>query len=139
MAPRKPVPKKLPHTAPYWDAAAEGKLVVQRCSSCDEFWFYPRLVCPGCMGIEFVWDDASGRATLYSYIRIARPVPGWEGEAGYVVAMVELAEGPRMMTNILTDQPELLELDMPLRVVFEDRDGTKIPQFAPEETADVQA
>lgn len=132
MTTQKVLPTSVPHTAPYWEAAQNEQLVVQYCKSCETPWFYPRLVCPSCLGTDFTWRPASGKGTLYTWIRINRPVSGWQNEPGYVVAMVALAEGPRMMANVLTEHPDQLQIDMPLTIVFEDRDGTMIPQFMPD-------
>ena len=79
------------------------------------------------------WFTASGEATLYSYVINHRPAPGFEGEAPYAIAVVQLAEGPRMMTNLtgVPNTPEDLVLDMPLRVTFERRGDVAVPLFAP--------
>jgi uncharacterized protein len=133
----KPVPKPTPETQPFWDGAAEGELRIQRCETCERHYFYPRPSCPRCGGDQVEWVRASGRATLYSYVINHRPAPGFEAEAPYAIAVVELEEGVRMMTNIVgvPNTPENLPLDMRLRVVFEQRDGMHVPLFEPEEPA----
>jgi len=77
--------------------------------------------------------QASGRATLYSYVISHRPAPGFEDDAPYAIAVVELEEGPRMMTNIVGVEitPENLVLDMPLHVQFAARGEQQVPVFAP--------
>lgn len=126
-------PRPTPETLPYWEAANQGELLIQRCRSCEKPFFYPRLACPGCGSKEVVWVRASGRATLHTYLVNHRPAPGFEDDAPYAIAVVELEEGPRMMTNIvgLPNTPEALELDMALEVRFEARGDQMVPVFAP--------
>ncbi|XVV38340.1 Zn-ribbon domain-containing OB-fold protein [Streptomyces sp. CA-100214] len=125
-------PKATPETAPYWDAANEGRLSIQRCTPCGRPYFYPRPNCPHCGSAKVEWFDASGRARLVSYIINRRPAPGFE-DVSPVIALVELEEGPRMLTNIVgvAPEPEQLLLDMPLTVAFESRGGQAVPVFAP--------
>ena len=131
----KPVPVPTPETRPYWDGCAAGELRIQRCVDCREPYFYPRDICPACGSGSVEWFTASGRATLYSYIINHRPAPGFEDEAPYAIAVVQLAEGPRMMTSIrgVPATPEALVLDMPLRVAFEQRGDIWLPVFAPDQ------
>lgn len=130
----KPVPVPTPETQPYWDAAEAGELKLQRCTDCDTPFFYPRSTCPLCASDAVEWFTASGRATLYSYTITHRPAPGFE--APYAIAVVQLEEGPRMMTNIVgvENTPDSLVLDMDLEVTFEKRGDVTIPQFTPAAT-----
>lgn len=134
---KKPVPKPTPETQPYWEGAQRGELRVQRCRECGRHYFYPRPFCPACGSSNVEWVVASGRARLHSYVINHRPAPGFEDEAPYAIAVVELEEGPRMMSNVVgvENTPEALVLDMELEVTFEDRDGRRIPQFRPARTA----
>lgn len=127
----KAVPAPTPETQPFWDGARAGELRIQRCRTCGEAYFYPRPFCPGCAGDDVEWFTASGRATLASYVICERPAPGFEPP--YVIALVELAEGPRMMTSIVGVEPtpEALPLDLPLTVRFEERGDLAVPVFAP--------
>lgn len=131
--PTKPVPKALPETQPYWDATARHELQIQRCTSCSTPFFYPRTTCPSCGSTEVEWFTASGNATLYSYVINHRPAPGWQDEAPYAIAVVQLEEGPRLMTSIvgIEPTPENLELDMALSVDFEERGDMTLPVFRP--------
>ena len=128
----KAVPVPTPDTQPFWDGCAAGELRIQRCLDCAQPYFYPRPVCPACGSANVEWFTASGEATLYSYVISHRPAPGF-GEAPYAVAVVQLAEGPRMMTNLtgVPNTPQDLVLDMPLRVTFERRGDVTLPIFAP--------
>jgi uncharacterized OB-fold protein len=131
----KAVPVPTPETQPYWDGCAAGELRIQRCVDCGKPYFYPRPLCPSCGSGHVEWFTASGRATLYSYVISHRPAPGFEAEAPYAIAVVELAEGPRMMTSLVGVQatPQALVLDMPLRVTFEQRGDISLPVFTPAE------
>jgi uncharacterized protein len=129
----KPAPKPTPETQPFWDGAAAGELRIQRCQTCERHYFYPRPSCPHCGSDDVEWVRATGRATLYSYVINHRPAPGFEGEGPYAIAVVELEEGVRMMTNIVgvANTPENLPLDMELQVVFEQRGEVTVPLFEP--------
>lgn len=127
----KPVPRPTPETQPFWDGTAAGELRIQRCRACQRHYFYPRPSCPRCGSADVEWVRASGRATLYSYVINHRPAPGFDGP--YTIAVVELEEGVRMMTNLVgvRPDPEELVLDMPLRVTFEERGDVHVPLFEP--------
>ena len=130
--PRRALPKPTPETAHFWDGARAGELRLQRCGPCQHAYFPPRPFCPACGSRDVAVFAASGRATLYSYVINHRPAPGFEGP--YAIAVVELAEGPRMMTNIVgcEQTPEALVLDMPLEVEFEaQNDEIALPLFRP--------
>src|ERR1700691_1162707 len=97
------IPQPTPDTLPFWRAAKEGRLILPRCEACGPF-FYPRSFCPKCGSSKLDWIEASGRATLYSYVINVTPLaPGYA--APYVIAVVSLEEGPRMMANILEVEP----------------------------------
>jgi uncharacterized OB-fold protein len=129
----KPVPVPTPETQPFWDGCAAGELRIQQCTDCRKPYFYPRPVCPDCGSENVEWFTASGRATLYSYVISHRPAPGFADDGPYAIAVVQLEEGPRMMTNIvgLPATPEALVLDMPLEITFEPRGHISLPQFKP--------
>ena len=126
-------PEPTPDTRPFWDAAQSKILKIQRCNSCHQWFFYPRPFCPLCGSSSVKWVETSGRARLHSYLINQRPGPGFEELGPYVVAVVELHEGPRMMSNIVDVEPdpEQLQLDMELEVVFEERGGVSVPLFRP--------
>ncbi|NYT63552.1 Zn-ribbon domain-containing OB-fold protein [Alcaligenaceae bacterium] len=126
----KPVP--TPETQHFWDGTREHKLLLQQCESCSHVYFPPRPFCPKCSGRSVKVVPSSGRAKLYSYVIGQRPAPGFEPP--YSIAVVELAEGPRMMSNIVEcpQTPEALVLDMPLEVTWLAIDETiTLPQFRP--------
>lgn len=130
-APAKPAPQATPETEPFWEAAAAGQLCLPRCQPCDRFFFPPRPFCPACLSDDVVWEAASGRGRLHTYVINHRAAPGFEPP--YAIAVVELDEGPRMMANIVDcDQtPEALALDMALEVTFEQRGAMAVPVWRP--------
>jgi uncharacterized OB-fold protein len=117
-------------TQPYWDAAKEGKLLIKRCSACGRAHFYPRPFCPHCWSDEVDWEEASGRATLYTFTIVRRnDLPPFPDRVPYVAAVVDLEEGPRMMTNVEGCDPDDVEIGMDLVVAFRDEDDFAIPVF----------
>jgi uncharacterized OB-fold protein len=125
-------PMPTPETMHFWEGTRTGELRLQRCNACRKAYFPPRPFCPFCACREVSIFRASGKGRLYSYVIHHRPVPGFTPP--YAIAVVELDEGPRMMTNI-TDcpqTPEALVLDMPLEVAFEKLDDEiTLPLFRP--------
>jgi uncharacterized OB-fold protein len=129
---KRPRPQPTPETQHYWDGAREGELRLQRCDDCGKAYFPPRPFCPACAGRNVVVFAASGRGRLFSYVIHHRAAPGFTPP--YAIAVVELEEGPRLMTNIVgcPQTPEALVLDMPLEVVFEKLDDLiSLPMFRP--------
>ncbi|MFC9262294.1 Zn-ribbon domain-containing OB-fold protein [Streptomyces hydrogenans] len=126
-------------TRPYWDAAAEGRLLLRRCRACARPHHYPREFCPHCWSEDVDWEPASGRATLYTWSVVHRnDLPPFGERVPYVAAVVDLAEGPRMMTQVVDVPEDDLRADMALEVVFRTgEDGVAVPVFtAPGRTAD---
>ena len=131
---RKPVPVATPESDFFWDKTRKHELWIQICVDCDTAFFYPRMICPDCLEDKIEWFKTSGKGFLYTYMINHRPPPGFEDEAPYAIAIVQLDEGPRMMTNIvgIENTPENLVLDMPLEVVFEDIvDDMSLPKWRP--------
>ena len=128
------VPPVSPLTEPYWAAARDGRLVVQWCQQCQSPMFPPRAHCPSCGSGDLQWRPASGAATVYSYTVAHRPPhPVLRQQCPLVVAIVELAEGPRLVTNIVGCDPGDVEVGMPVQVTFEPVDDSDVhlPVFAP--------
>ena len=114
-----PLPTIDAETRPFWEAAKAGKLRLPRCTACGKFHFYPRPFCPHCYHRGVEWADVSGRGTVHSFYVAHRPAhPAFKDRVPYVVALVDLAEGPRMMTNIVDCPPEAVSIGMPVQVVF---------------------
>ena len=127
----RPQPKPSPETAHFWEGTLEGELRLQRCRSCGDAYFPPQPWCPHCAGADVDVFVASGRASLYSYVVNHRPAPGFD--APYVLAVVELEEGPRMLTNLVdvAPDPEALPLDQAVEVTFVTVGETALPAFRP--------
>ncbi|MBT2525327.1 Zn-ribbon domain-containing OB-fold protein [Streptomyces sp. ISL-99] len=120
-------------TRPYWDAAAEGRLLLRRCRACARPHHYPREFCPYCWSEDVDWERASGRATLYTWSVVHRnDLPPFGARVPYVAAVVDLAEGPRMMTEVVDCEESGLGVGMELRVAFRRGEGTEmVPVFRP--------
>lgn len=116
--PKRFLPQPTPETQPFWDGTLQSELRLQRCDACAHTYFPPRPFCPKCASRKVSWFKASGKGVLYSYVIHHRPAPGFTPP--YSIAVVQLDEGPRMMTNIVgcPQTPEALQLDMPVEVVF---------------------
>ena len=128
--PQRPLPVPTPETQHFWEGTKAGELRLQSCDDCQRVYFPPRPFCPGCGARKVSVVKASGRAKLHSYVINERAPPGFT--APYAIAVVQLEEGPRMMTNIVgcPQTPEALVLDMPLEVVFEPQSETiSLPLF----------
>lgn len=128
----RPLPDVTPETAPYWEAAAEGRLLVQECPDCGLVFHYPRAFCPDCFGDDVAWREAEGTGEVYSHSP-AHTMSGWpEEDLPLVIAYVELDEGPRMVTNVDAD-PEEVEIGTRVRVTFveTERADVAIPVFEP--------
>jgi uncharacterized OB-fold protein len=131
---QRPLPSPTPETQHFWEGTRTGELRLQRCDGCAKVYFPPRPFCPVCASRDVSVFAACGRATLHSYVINQRAMPNSGFEAPYAIAVVELEEGPRMMTNIVEcpQTPEALVLDMPLEVVFEAfGDEISLPLFRP--------
>jgi len=129
----KPIPRPAPESRPYWNAAAQHRLELPWCCDCHEFWFPPSLTCPHCLSTNFVWKPVSGHGKVFSFVTFHRVYhPAFENEVPYVVALIELEEGPRLISNVVGIAPEDVRCEMPVRVVFEDVEGgVSIPKFTP--------
>ena len=124
-------PKATPETAHYWEGTQLGELRLQRCLGCDSCYFPPQPFCPRCTSTEIEVVRASGRGALHSYVITHRAAPGFT--APYVIAVVELEEGPRLLTNVVDVEPdpEVLPIDLPVEVVFEPVGDYMLPRFRP--------
>jgi len=136
MDPPRPLPTPItPEARPYWDGAREGRLMIPRCDACGKAFMYPRVLCPHCGAREITWIRASGRGRLFSF-EIAHQIlnRAFKVKTPLVLAMVELEEGPRLLTNLVEVEPDpaRLRCDMPVEVVFERlTDEITLPMFRP--------
>ena len=133
----RPLPARPPRrnleTTAFWDACAAGQFTVPRCDSCSEYFWYPRGFCPFCGGQSVTFTPTDGHGTIYSFTVVRRGEGAFREASPYVIAIVELAEGPRLMTNILTDDPPSISVGQAVRVVLQPAgdDGDRIYRFAP--------
>ena len=130
---KKPLPRLDEESRGYWEALARHELYVQRCRACGTTRFYPRAVCPKCLSADTAWVRASGKGTVYSFtVTHQNQAPGFREELPYVLAIVELAEGVRMMTNVVGCPPDMVRIGMPVEVVFDDvTPDVTLPKFRP--------
>jgi hypothetical protein len=118
----------------FWDAARAGTLAMQRCSACGHLRYPISPVCPRCLSPEFAWTPLSGTGTVLSYVIFDRAYnPAWASRVPYNVALVQLAEGPRMFSNVVGIPNEQIRVGMPVRISFETVPGSDlaIPRFGP--------
>lgn len=129
----RPIPIPDPSTVHFWQAASEGRLELPHCVDCDRLHYYPRAICPHCGSENLRWKQISGRGTVYSWTISRRPAgPGFADLCPYVVALVDLEEGPRMLSNVRTDDFDGLAIGMPVIVAFETlADDIALPVFRP--------
>ena len=126
----RPVPRPDAATAPYWEAARQGKLVVQRCRQCRTFIHYPRNICPACLAEDMEYVGSTGRGTVYSLTVTHRPPPAFAGDELYVIALVDLEEGVRMVTRIVGPGAEAARIGARVAVAFEEvAEGVTLPVF----------
>ena len=127
------LPSPDAETQPFWDGARDGKLLIRRCDACGEAHFYPRPFCPKCWSDQVRWEEASGRAVLYTWSVVHQnDLPPFPERVPYVAAVVDLEEGPRMMTNVVEADVDALQAGMQLEVDFKPiSDDVTIPVFRP--------
>jgi hypothetical protein len=127
----RPIPIANPTTQPYFDGAKEEKLVMQRCPR-DGFFFYPRNLCPTCLGDDWEWEEVSGRGEVHAFTvdRFGHD-PAMAPRAPFVIAVVELEEGPRMTAGIPDISPEEIRVGMPVQATFEHLDEATLVHFQP--------
>lgn len=117
----KPLPIVDPDTEPFWHAAREHKLLVKRCAECGQAHFYPRELCPHCHSDAVSWLEAKGSGEIYSFTVARRGAgPAFQSDAPYVVAVVQLDEGCRMMTNIVGTPPDEVRIGQRVEVSYEE-------------------
>lgn len=131
-----PLPHPDPDSAPYWAATLAGRLDLQRCGSCGLVVFYPRARCPRCHADALAWSTMSGRGTVYASTVVYRPADeSFAADVPYVVALVDLEEGARLMTRIVDCPPDTVRTGMPVTARFRRvSDEAALPVFAPAET-----
>lgn len=133
----RPIPEPItPESRPYWEGLRVHKLMLPNCVMCGPF-FYPRILCPRCHASDVGWIEASGRGRVYAFEIVYQAFnPAFKIEPPYVLAMIELEEGPRIMSNLIdvSPDPQHVHCDMAVEVVFERlTEEVTIPLFRPVE------
>ena len=124
-------PSMTPDTQFFWDGAKAHTLLVQRCADCGEVRHPPRPMCPHCNSLAWDAIESSGRGSVFSFVMPRHPQYPWF-EEDYIVALVELEEGFRVVTNLMGTTPDAVTIGMPVQVVFEAfDDGLVLPLFTP--------
>lgn len=128
-----PVPTLFEWNRPFFAGGTDGKLRLQRCARCRQLIYYPRAVCPFCLSPEYQWETLSGRGTVYSFAIVWRPNhPAFADQIPIILAVVELSEGPQMVTTLVGCPADRVEIGMDVSVVFDTiAEGIALPKFAP--------
>jgi uncharacterized protein len=123
LAYNKPIPEPDPYvTQPFWDGAKQGKLMLQRCTTCNRTIFYPRVLCPNCHSTNIEWFEASGEGYIHTFAVQHRAFGGWADEVPFVTAYIDLKEGDRMFTvlrGVDATKPESIKVGAKVKVEFE--------------------
>lgn len=126
----KPLPVIDSDSRPFWDGCKAGKLLLQYSKSADKYFFYPRPFVPGTGERDVEWVEASGEGTIYSYTVAERAGPAFQDNAPFVVAVIQLKEGPRMLSNVRTDSPYDIKIGDKVKVYFDKAtDDVTLPKF----------
>ena len=116
-----PVPANEALSRPFWEAAKRHELIMPKCNTCARVFFYPREVCPDCLSSDLGWTPATGRGRVYSYTVVHQPVnAAFQPDAPFVYAVVQLDEGPQLVTNIVDCAIDAVAVNMPVTAVFDD-------------------
>lgn len=127
-----PTPSVTPETEAFWEATEDDELLLRRCTDCGNAYYPPRTICPDCHSGETEWIEADGRGTVYSYTVVRQGLGPYGDAAPYVLAYVELAEGPRLLTNVIGAAVDDVEVGQEVEVTFDaTEDGPRLPRFTP--------
>ncbi|MGK2900768.1 MAG: Zn-ribbon domain-containing OB-fold protein [Burkholderiaceae bacterium] len=129
----KPLPTPDADSQAYWDGLKEGKLLLQHCGQCGHVQFYQQVHCRQCGSEQLTHRAASGRGIVHSFSVVHRaPGPAFKQDTPYAVLLVELAEGPRMISSLIDGDPMAVQFDMPVELVCEAvNDQVVLPRFRP--------
>jgi uncharacterized protein len=118
-------------SAPFWRACNEGRFLLRHCQRCDHTFYYPRRLCPACGGDALDWRDASGRGRVFSFSEVHVPFMGdaWASQVPYTVVVVDLDEGPRMLSRLVGDDRADVAIGDALELCFVEADAQQLPFF----------
>ena len=133
MAYEKPLPQPNADDKPFWEGCKRHQLQFQKCQSCGHVRWPPSIICPMCYSSDTEWIIAGGKGEVYTFVVYHQSYhPAFEGELPYVAAIVELEEGPHILTNIVGCDPSEVKCDMPVEVAWEDiTEEFSLPKFKP--------
>ena len=127
---QRPLPRPSPLTQPFWDATKEGRLTLQRCTTCGEYVWTPQMACRSCLTETLEWSDVSGEGEVYSFVVLHKAAID-AFKAPYTIAVIELKEGPRMLSDVVGIDPADVKIGMPVKVDFEDAGPVGLYHFRP--------
>jgi uncharacterized protein len=130
---KKPTPIADADSKEFWDGCHRHEFQMQKCDQCNKYYFPTGPICPHCFSTNFKWEKLSGKAEVYSFVIVRRsPGPDWDADVPYVMADIQLAEGPRMISNVIGCKPEDVKIGMKVEVTFDDVTETvSLPKFKP--------
>lgn len=130
------LPKPTVDSTPFWEGCNGEQLLLQRCTQCRHVFYFARRLCPACGGGELAWEASQGRGSVYSFSEVHVPFQGpeWASQLPYTVVLVDLDEGPRMLSRWLGPKGTTPAIGQRVRVRFPEVDGQKLPFFDAEET-----
>ena len=132
---KKPLPRALhPElTKPFWEAAKRRELIIPRCKSCGELFWYPRELCPNCAAMNIEWQRVTGKGRVYTFTVVRQPQDAeFNEDVPYIYAIIQMDEGIRMISNVVGCPVEDVKIDMPVEVTFDDvTPEWTLPKFKP--------
>ena len=133
MPPFPTLPIANADTKPFWDGCAREEFLLQRCLACQAYRHPPSSICSACLSDRCEWVRAGGEGTVYSFTVVReQSARGWDAMVPYVLTVVELTEGPHVLTNLTNVRPEDVRIGLPVEVTFAElEDGAKLPLFQP--------
>lgn len=125
------LPKSTPESAPFWEACDRGELILCHCDSCGNRFYYPRRLCPKCGRSDLGWETAKGTGTVFSFSEVCVSFYGsaWESQIPYTVVLVDLDEGPRMLSRMVPSSEPPVGIGDRVAVSFVEFEGHKLPYF----------
>lgn len=125
------LPAMTAASKPFWDACQQERLLLPRCETCSRLFYYPRIHCPHCGSRALGWVEASGRGRVFSFTHVAVSFHGnaWESQLPYTVILVDLDEGPRMLSRLLGDNRDAVRSGDAVQAVFPMIEGHRLPMF----------
>jgi uncharacterized OB-fold protein len=129
MAGIKPKPIIDNDSRTYWEGVQNHKLLLQKCNDCHQYIFYPRIICPHCFSEHLTWEESSGQGEIHSYTVVHKGPPQFKEEAPYVIGIIDLKEGVRMLSRIVGDRNEI-QIGKPVSVIYQKVDDeVTLPYF----------